>query len=55
MFDDYESDSISELDEPLVLDPNYWDSEQRFADDEAQSTDDDARLDNLSEGVNHDN
>ena len=55
MFDSYSDDAMSELGEPLVLDPNYWDSEQRFDDDEAQSTDDDARLDNLSEGVSHDN
>lgn len=27
MFDSYSSDAMSELDEPIELDPNYWDKE----------------------------
>lgn len=27
MFDSYSSDAMSELDEPIELDPNFWDEE----------------------------
>lgn len=27
MFDSYSSDSMSELEEPIELDPNFWDEE----------------------------
>lgn len=49
MFESWSDDDASEI-EPQ----NYWDSPQRFDDDEAMSVDEDVRLDRLSE-VNNEN
>ena len=57
MFDSCSADMASDLDEPLAIDFNYWDSPQRFADDEDDSCVDDERLDKLNdkEKCDHEN
>lgn len=50
MFDSWSDDSASQV-EPQ----NYWDSPQRFDDDESMSTDEDERLNKLIEEEQNDN